>query len=54
MGLIYRKTIRAGKNTRVNMSKSGVSVTKKLGPVTINSRGHISIRLAPGLSFRIF
>jgi hypothetical protein len=54
MGLILRKTARLGKTGRVNVSRSGVSVSKKFGRfVTVNSRGRITIRLAPGISFRI-
>ena len=54
MGLIFRKRQNIGNNTHVNYSKSGVSVTKKLGPLTINSRGQVRIRLAKGLSWRLF
>jgi hypothetical protein len=52
MGFIYRKRFRVGKRATVNLSKSGVSATERLGPVTLNSRGRISIRLLPGLTFR--
>ncbi|MCU6481304.1 DUF4236 domain-containing protein [Arthrobacter sp. A2-55] len=53
MGLIFRKTKSLGKNTRLNVSKSGASISRKLGPVTFNSRGRITIRLGKGLSFRL-
>lgn len=53
MGLIFRKTKKLGKNTRLNISKSGLSVTEKLGPVSINSRGRITIRLGKGLTWRL-
>lgn len=53
MGLYFRKRISAGKGTSVNLTKSGVSVSKRIGPVTVNSRGRVSVRLLPGLSFRI-
>jgi hypothetical protein len=53
MGLIYRKRIALGKTAAVNVSKSGLSVSKRLGPVTMNSRGRVTIRLAPGLSWRL-
>ena len=53
MGLIFRKTVRAGKNTRVNLSKSGASVSQRFGPVTVNSRGRVTIRLGKGISFRL-
>jgi hypothetical protein len=53
MGLQYRRRIRTGKNTFVNVSGGGVSMTKRFGPLSINSRGHVSIRLGSGFSFRI-
>jgi len=52
MGLFFRKSKRVGKTTRVNLSKSGASVSKKAGPVTVNSRGNVSFRVAKGVSFR--
>ena len=52
MGLVYRRTKRLGKGTRANVSKSGVSLSHRRGPVTLNSRGRGSIRLLRGLSFR--
>lgn len=52
MGFQFRKSKSLGYGTRLNVSKSGASVSKKVGRVTINSRGRGSIRIAPGLSFR--
>ncbi|MBT1002229.1 DUF4236 domain-containing protein [Paenarthrobacter sp. DKR-5] len=53
MGLIFRRTKKLGKNTRLNVSKSGVSVSRKAGPITLNSRGRITIRLGKGISWRL-
>ncbi|MHA7197265.1 DUF4236 domain-containing protein [Arthrobacter alkaliphilus] len=53
MGFVFRKRIKAGKNTAVNLSKSGASVSERVGPVTISSRGRVTIRILPGLSFRL-
>jgi hypothetical protein len=56
MGLIFRKRVRVGRSGRtwVNLSKSGASVSRKLGDrVTVNSRGRVTIRIAPGISWRI-
>jgi hypothetical protein len=53
MGLIFRKTIKLGKKTRLNVSKSGVSASRKAGPLTVNSRGRITIRLGKGLTRRL-
>jgi hypothetical protein len=52
MGLIYRKSVRVGANTRVNLSRHGASISKRVGPVSLNSRGRVSVRILPGLSFR--
>lgn len=53
MGLIFRKRVRLGRTGHVNLSKSGASVSKRVGRVTANSRGRVSVRILPGLSFRI-
>lgn len=52
MGKLFRKTKSMGKTTRVNLSKSGMSVSKKAGPVTLNSRGNVTVRVAKGVSIR--
>lgn len=39
MGFSYRKRIKIGNGTFLNISKSGVSVSQKVGKTTINSRG---------------
>jgi len=53
MGIFFRKTVKVGKNSRVNLSKSGASVSTKVGPVTLNSRGRVTVRLGKGFSWRI-
>lgn len=52
MGFSYRKSVRAGKGRRVNLSKSGASVSQSVGPVTVNSRGRFTVRLGKGLAYR--
>ncbi len=52
MGFQYRKRVRLGKNSWLNLSKSGVSGSFRAGPVTFNSRGRKSIRLGNGMSYR--
>ena len=52
MGFSYRKRIRTGKNTWLNVSKRGVSGSVRMGPFTFNSRGRTSVRLGNGLSYR--
>lgn len=47
----YHKTIKIA-GLRVNIGKKGItSVSKKIGPVTFNSKGKITTHVAPGLSF---
>jgi hypothetical protein len=52
MGLIFRKRIRTGRGSALNVSRAGVSASKRLGRVTLSSRGRGSVRIAKGLSFR--
>lgn len=52
MGFIFRKRVRTGKRSWLNISKSGVSGSAKAGPFTVNSRGKGSIRLGNGVSYR--
>ncbi|WP_077138324.1 DUF4236 domain-containing protein [Flaviflexus massiliensis] len=52
MGFFFRKRKKLGKNTALNISKSGTSISRKAGPVTFNSRGCGSVRLGKGKSWR--
>jgi hypothetical protein len=52
MPFYVRKSASLGRGTRVNLSKTGLSVSKRVGRVTANSRGRVSVRILPGLSFR--
>ena len=52
MGFSYRKRVRTGKRSWLNISKSGISRSGRLGPFTVNSRGRTSVRLGKGLSYR--
>ena len=52
MGWIYRRRIRLGKNSWINLSKRGASLSRRVGPVTYNSRGRRSVRVAKGISYR--
>ncbi|MEH0110681.1 DUF4236 domain-containing protein [Tersicoccus sp. MR15.9] len=53
MALQYRRRQNLGNDTWINYSGSGASVSKRFGPFTINSRGHVHIRLGGGFSWRI-
>ena len=52
MGFRIQKRKSLGKGASLNLSKSGASVSKKVGGVTVNSRGKGSVRIAKGVSFR--
>jgi hypothetical protein len=52
MGIVYRRRVRTGRSSWFNLSRSGVSGSRRLGRVTLNSRGGGSIRIMRGLSFR--
>jgi hypothetical protein len=62
MGLIYRRSRRLGRRSRINYGAGGASVSYRLGPLTVNiyrlgpltvnSRGRVSLRLGRGLSWR--
>lgn len=52
VGIQYRRSKSLGDGRRLNVSKSGLSVSQRVGPLTLNSRGRGYLRLAPGLSFR--
>jgi hypothetical protein len=52
MGIVFQRRKRIGKGTNLNLSKSGASVSKRAGRVTVSSRGRGSVRLAKGISFR--
>ena len=52
MPVVWRKSLRVGKRSRLNLSKSGGSLSQRVGPVATNSRRRASIRLPFGLSFR--
>lgn len=53
MALQFQKRKAVGRNTSANFSKSGVSLSRSAGPVTVNTRGRSSVRLAPGFSYRL-
>jgi hypothetical protein len=53
VGFIFNRRKSLGRGIRVNMSKSGASVSKRKGRVTVNSRGRLTIRLGRGIGFRL-
>lgn len=53
MGLIFNRRKKIGKRTTMNVSKRGVSLSRKMGPLTVSSRGGARVRLGKGLSFKL-
>jgi hypothetical protein len=52
MGIYFRSRRKLGSNSWLNLSKTGASVSQRLGPLTVNSRGRVTLRLAKGLFWR--
>ena len=52
MGLVFYRRKRIGRGFNLNLSKSGASVSKKVGPLSVSSQGRGSIRLGKGFSWR--
>lgn len=52
MAMQYRKSKSLGKGTRLNVSHRGVGVSQKVGPLSVSSRGNMSLKLAPGVHYR--
>ena len=52
MGISYRKRVNLGNGTIFNISKSGVSISQKVGKITINSRGTTTVNLGNGITYR--
>lgn len=52
MGIVIRKRKKIGQHSYLNISGSGVSISLKQGPITINSKGGITLRLGNGIAYR--
>lgn len=53
MGFTFQRRKRLGRKTTLNLSRGGASASRRFGPVTINSRGRVSVRLGKGFGFRL-
>lgn len=51
MAFTFRKSMSLERGLRLNLSKSGLSVSNTAGPLTLNSRGRASLRLGKGMGF---
>lgn len=52
MGFSFYKRIKIGDGTFLNISKSGFSISQKVGKATINSKGMTTVNLGNGLIYR--
>lgn len=52
MGFTFSRRRRLGRRSMLNVSKRGASVSRKIGPVTFNTRGRGSLRIGKGLGYR--
>ena len=52
MGLNFRQRKKTGKDSWINISGSGAAFSKRVGPVTFNSRGGFYINLPGGMNYR--
>ena len=54
MAVRYQRKVKTGKDQHINVSKSGVSISQRVGRFTYNSRGTVSYNSSiKGLSFRM-
>jgi len=53
MAFRVRKSIRIAKGLSINVSKSGLSTSAKVGRVTVNSRRGATVNVAKGVSYNV-
>lgn len=54
MGLLFRRSKKLGKGLRLNLTQRGVSASARRGPLSVSSKGRVSVRLGKGFSWRIW
>jgi hypothetical protein len=52
VGLVFHRRKRLGRSTFLNLSRRGASVSRRIGPLSVSSRGRGSLRLGKGWSWR--
>lgn len=52
MGVAIRKRVRLGPGAWLDLGRSGVSASARLGRLTLGSTGRVSVRLVRGVSYR--
>jgi len=53
MGFRVNRRIKIAKGLSLNVSKSGISASAKVGRVTVNSRRGATVNIAKGVSYRV-
>jgi Protein of unknown function (DUF4236) len=53
MGFRVNRRIRIAKGLTLNLSKSGISTSAKIGRVTVNSRRGTTVHVAKGVSYKV-
>lgn len=52
MGIRIHKRIKLGNGLILNVGKTGISVSAKIGDnITVNSKGKVTTKIAPGISY---
>ena len=51
MGIKFHKSIKLPLGITLHISKTGMSLSKRIGPVTVNSKGKATINLGHGLRY---
>ena len=54
MKLLFRRRVPLSRNSWANLSTSGVSVSRRLGRLTLNSRAGARLRLGKGFSLKLW
>jgi len=54
MKLLFRRRVPLSRTSWANVSTSGVSVSRRVGRLTLNSRGAARVRLGKGFSLKLW
>lgn len=54
MGLIINRRKRINDNLTLTLGNTGPGAVFRLGPVSVSTRGRVTLHLGKGLSYRIF
>ena len=54
MKLLFRRRVPISRNTWASVGSGGVSVSRRVGRLTLNSRGSARVRLGKGFSLKLW